>query len=350
VSRSSPPGTVLVLRFSSAGDIVLASPAIDALHKAWPGTRIVYAVKGPFADLVRQHPAVSEVIETREGESFLGYLARLKAAKPDVILDLHGKMRSRMIRWLLPRSIPKVVWNKRPWEDNVPVRLGLRPYKAAMLISDRYHAAVEKLVGGKVPYGEMRHYLGPDDQAIADAALTKAGLDPAKPTLGMSPGANWETKRWPADRFAALAKRAAEQGMQVVLTGSRSEYALAETVRAAVPNAANLCGALPLKALGGVISRCTAFVANDSGPMHMARALGVPTLTFFGSTDPDQFLFDGHHAMFAGVECSPCHFYGRRKCPKGHFRCMLDLSSDQAWGALTTLVARKGERVPFVRG
>ena len=350
MSRSSPPGTVLVLRFSSAGDIVLASPAIDALHKAWPGTRIVYAVKGPFADLVRHHPAVSEVIETREGESFLGYLARLKAAKPDVVLDLHGKMRSRMIRWLLPRSIPKVVWNKRPWEDNLPVRLGLRPYKAAMLISDRYHAAVEMLVGGKVPYRRDAPLPRPRRPGNcgrgADEGRTRSGEADARDeprrelgdqALARRPvrGAR-EARGGPGD-----AGRAHRQPIRVPL---------AETVRAAVPNAANLCGALPLKALGGVISRCTAFVANDSGPMHMARALGVPTLTFFGSTDPDQFLFDGHHAMFAGVECSPCHFYGRRKCPKGHFRCMLDLSSDQAWGALTTLVARKGERVPFVRG
>ena len=333
------PKTVLLLRFSSAGDIVLASPAVEALRKAWPDTKIVYAVKSAYADLVRHNPFVSEVIATDpKTDSFRSFLARCKAAKPDAILDLHAKMRSRMVRWFMPRRIRRVVWNKRPVEDNLPVRLALRPYRAAMYISDRYHAAVEELVGRPLPHGELRHFMGPEDQAIADAALVAAGLDPKAPTLGMSPGANWETKRWPADRFATLARRAADQGMQVVVTGSADEARLGDAALAGIARSANLAGKLPLKALGGVISRCTAFVANDSGPMHMARALGVPTLTFFGSTDPNQFQFDGHKVLFAGVECSPCHFYGRRRCPKGHFRCMLDLDVERAWQVLARLL------------
>jgi ADP-heptose:LPS heptosyltransferase len=80
--------------------------------------------------------------------------------------------------------------------------------------------------------------------------------------------------------------------------------------------------------------------------MHMARGLGVPTLAFFGSTDPGMFDFSGHHALFAGVECSPCSFYGRSSCPKGHFRCMLDLDEERGWRALQPLLS--GGRRPFL--
>ena len=108
--------------------------------------------------------------------------------------------------------------------------------------------------------------------------------------------------------------------------------------RSSSSGAVDLCGKLDLRGLGGFISRCTAFVANDSGPMHMARALGVPTLSFFGSTDPTMFKFEsGHRALFAGVPCAPCSFFGRRRCPRGHFRCMLDLDEERAWAALSPL-------------
>ena len=151
----------------------------------------------------------------------------------------------------------------------------------------------------------------------------------------MSPGALWATKQWPTDRFGALAAAA---DTQVVITGSASEKHLAAAVRAIAPNAIDLCGGLSLGELGGVLAGARAVVANDSGPMHMARALGVPTLAFFGSTDPAQFRFDGHKLAYAGVECSPCSLHGLAACPRGHFRCMRDITVDAAADMLRALL------------
>lgn len=343
----NPPGSVLVLRFSSAGDIVLASPAIAALKRAWPSTRLVYAVKAEFADLVRHDPNIDALILAgRGGRAFLRFMGEIRQHRPEAILDLHGKLRSRLVRGLT-RGVPRVVWEKRPAGDNLPVRLALRPYHARMTISDRYHAAVEALVGRPLERGHLRLYPGARALSEAETAIRSAGLDPSAPIVGMSPGANWETKRWPAERFGELARRSAAAGLQIAVTGSASESSLAAAVVAGVPRSANLCGKITLGGLGGVLSRCRAFVANDSGPMHMARALGVPTLAFFGSTDPRQFEFAGHAVEFAGVPCAPCHFYGRRRCPRGHFRCMLDLSAGSAWERLRSLLDGP-ERVPFV--
>src|SRR5712692_404602 len=215
-----------------------------------------------------------------------------------------------------------------------------------MRFTDRYHAAVEELVGRALPRGTLRYFLGPQDREVADAALRAQGLDPRQPLLGISPGANWETKRWPAERFAGLARRALAQGLQVAVQGSDEELDLGRRIAEAAPGSVDLSGKLDLRALGGFISRCSAFVANDSGPMHMARALGVPTLSFFGSTDPGMFEFRGHSALFAGVECSPCSFFGRSRCPRGHFRCMLELTEQRAWDALAPLL-RAGRRLPL---
>jgi len=330
--------TVLVLRFSAVGDVVLTAPAIAALREAWPDARIVYAIKERLAHLVEHNPNIDEVIALRDGEGPFSYASRLRAARPGVVLDLHGKIRSRILRALLP-GVPKVVWHKRDFRDTLPVKLALRPYRASMLFADRYHAAVEEMVGRPLPKGKLQYFLGPEDLAVADGALRKSGLDPGRPLLGISPGANWATKRWPAERFSGLARRALERGFQVAVQGTTREADLARTVVQHAPGAVDLSGKLDLRGLGGFIARCAAFAANDSGPMHMARALGVPTLAFFGSTDPSMFDFRGHEMLFAGVACAPCSFFGRRRCPRGHFRCMLDLTEDRAWGALEPLLS-----------
>ncbi|HEX4385268.1 MAG TPA: glycosyltransferase family 9 protein [Myxococcales bacterium] len=337
--------TVLVLRFSAVGDVVLTSPAIEALRKAWPDARIVYAIKERLAHLVTQNPNVDEVIALKPGEGPFSYAARLRAARPTAVLDLHGKIRSKILRALIP-GVRKVIWHKRDFGDTLPVKLALRPYHSSMLFADRYHAAVEELVGREVPRGRLQYFLAPDDVSRASSALVSAGVSLDRPLLGLSPGANWETKRWPADRFAGLARRALAAGVQVVVQGNDAEAPLGRLIASSVPGVVDLCGKLDLRALAGFISRCTAFVANDSGPMHIARALGVPTLAFFGSTDPAMFDFTGHEVMFAGVECSPCSFFGRRRCPRGHFRCMLDLTEERAWAALAPLL--RSSRLPLL--
>ena len=331
------PESVLVLRFSALGDVILTSPAIDALHNAWPKTKIYYAVKSRLAHLVEHNPNVHRVIGLAPTEGILSFRNRLQALNYDALLDLHAKIRSRLLRAMLPRTRTSI-WHKRDLSETLAVKLALRPYHATMQLSQKFHAAVEVLVGERLPLGKLRYYLGPEDQRIADEALTNAGVNLNQPILGISPGANWETKRWPAERFGDLASRALASGLQVVVVGSSKEVPLGREVLRHAPKAVDLCGKLDIKGLGGFIARCNAFVANDSGPMHMARGLGVPTLAFFGSTDPAMFDFAGHAFAFAGVPCSPCSFFGRPRCPRGHFRCMLDLDSAAAWKSLQPLL------------
>lgn len=335
-----PARRVLVMRFSSLGDILLTTPALAALERAWPQCELVYATSAGFADLVRWHPAVRQVVAREPQESWGTFFARLRSLDCDAVLDLHGKPRTRLMAMRLPAR-RRVTWHKRPMLDSVLVGLRLRRYHAALPIADRHHAAVERLVGRELPRGEM--FLGLDPEAVrrADALLVAHGVTLDRPLVGMSPGALWATKRWPVERFGQLAARALTAGAQVVLTGSAAEAPLTASARAVAPGAVDLAGKLGLAELGAVIARCQAFVANDSGPMHMARALGVPTVAFFGSTDPKQFHFDGHALMFAGADCSPCSLHGLVRCPRRHLRCLLDLPVDAAWSALEGLLRER---------
>jgi lipopolysaccharide heptosyltransferase II len=342
-----PPEVVLVLRFSALGDVLLTAPALEALRTAWPQSRIVYAVKQRLVDLVAHRPEVDEVAALGEGEGVFSFARRLRErlapARSVAILDLHGKIRSVLLRALLPRRWRRVVWTKRDYRDTLPVKLALRPWRSEVLFCDRYHAAVEELVGRRLPRGRLSAALGPDDARRAAEVLRAAGGDPSRPLVGLSPGANWSTKRWPAERFGELARLCLAAGYQVAVQGSGQERELVQQIARAAPGVLDLSGRLDVAALGGFVSLCQAFVANDSGPMHLSRALGVPTLALFGSTDPGMFAWEGHRVLFRGLACSPCSFYGRRFCPRGHLRCLRELEASEAFAALQELL-RGGRR------
>ncbi len=335
VAPPRAPEAVLVLRFSSLGDVVLTAPALEALHQAWPTTRVLFAVKAELAPLVRHSPFVHQVLPLGRCEGVRSLAAR--AREVGAVLDLHGKVRSRLLRLLLRK--PSVVWHKRDFADTVAVKLLRRPYHARMRIADRYHAAVETLVGRPLPRGRLRYFLGPDETERAARVLREVGVEPSRPRVALFPGAMRNTKQWPVERFGELARRILGHGFQAVVAGSAPEAGLCREVVSLAPGAADVCGRFGLDVLGGLLAGCAAFVGNDSGPMHVARALGVPTLVFFGPTDPGQFDFTGCALLFAGVPCSPCSFFGQRACPRGHFRCMRDLDADRAWRALEPMLS-----------
>ncbi|MEQ9366045.1 MAG: glycosyltransferase family 9 protein [Leptospirales bacterium] len=336
--------TVLVLRFSAVGDVLLTTPALDALKQAWPDARIVFGTKAFIGDMIRHHPAVDEVIGLKKGEGVRDYTRRLKAAGFTVCLDLHDKLRSRMIHMLTPTR-RMVRWSNRSSLDNAAIWLGLRGYEAPAPTADLFHRAVEKMVGRELPRGRMRYYPAPGDRERARELLSAAGVDLKRPLIGLAAGANWATKRWPPEYFHDLAGRITAAGYQLALNGGPGERELSRSIGGGRENIFDFTG-VTLAEMGGIIQHCAAFVANDSGPMHMARALAVPTLAIFGSTDPAMFEYERQGlAYLEELECSPCSFYGRKVCPKQHFRCMRDLSPELVWRKLQPLL--DGEARPY---
>jgi heptosyltransferase-2 len=342
------PRSIAVIRFSALGDVVLTSPALEALARAWPDAEILFVTKAAFAPLVAHNPHVTRVLALERGESLAHLRTRVRENAPDAVLDLHANLRSTGLRTLTgaPRT---VVWNKRSFLHGLAVRLRWRRYHAGTQIAARYHAAVEELVGRELERGTLRSWLAAEDRdTVAEILAAAGGADDDRPLVGMAPGAMWATKRWPVERWGELARRSLEAGWRLLLTGSAAEREVTADVAQQAPGAVDLAGQLTLGQLGAVIARCRAFVANDSGPMHMARALSVPTVAFFGSTDPQQFDFHGHGLMWAAEECAPCSLYGLSRCPRRHFRCMTGLEVDRAWRRLVELVS-SGAR-PSVQG
>ena len=164
-----------------------------------------------------------------------------------------------------------------------------------------------------------------------------------RPSVGLVIGSEWETKRWPAESFAALAERLAAAGLRPVLLGAPNERPLAEAVKAKLERAEvlDLVGNEIVESVG-VIAHLRAVVGGDSGLVHVGRALGTPTLLLFGPTDPGAHTLEPHaQALRLGLPCQPCHAHGQRACPLGHHDCMKKLNVERVWGALLSLMPRE---------
>jgi lipopolysaccharide heptosyltransferase II len=149
-----------------------------------------------------------------------------------------------------------------------------------------------------------------------------------RPLAVLVPGTLWQTKHWHAEGFAEVARHLARTGRAVVLAGSAAERPRCQAVAALCPAACDLSGQTTLSDLAALIQRASACVTNDSGPMHLAVALGRPVVSVFGPTDP---LWIGpygrpHAVVRADVPCSPCYLRQLRRCPNGH-ACMSEVSA-----------------------
>lgn len=331
---------VLIVRFGALGDVVLTLAAVRALKKAWPTAKIMYVTKAAYLPLVESDPDIDLAMGLTTCESFLAFCRRLKTFAPDYVLDLHGKMRSRVLRLHFAKA-KHVTWRKRPLLQGLGVRLRLKTYQATMHIAARYHTAVERLAQQTIPRQGLVLSVAENNTKAAAEYLKNQNIDLSKPIVGMAPGTLWPTKRWPIEQYADIAKKCIVKGFQVVLTGSTGEKEELQYLTSKAPGTKDFSGQLGLGALAGIIQHCNVFVANDSGPMHMARALGVPTIALFGSTDPGQFDFSGHQLMFKNLSCSPCSLYGLKRCPQKHFRCLTDIEAQPVFEAVCELVQSK---------
>jgi lipopolysaccharide heptosyltransferase I len=322
---------VLLIKPSALGDIVHSLPVLDLLRRRYPDAEIAWLIAPAFAPLVRTHPAGCEVIEfDRGGQLNAGkrgpaawfdaaaLSTRLAARRFDLVIDLQGLLRSALFTF----------------GTMAPVRVGFAaaregaPFAYTHAIEsrgierhavERYLDIAEALGCGRGPV-EYRFGLTDADRAAVDALLGEYD----RPLAVLLPGTNWETKKWPIAHYATLAKMLERDGNRVVIAGAADVLPLAGRV----PNALNLANKTSLLQLVALLERAAVVVANDSGPMHIASALGRPLVTIFGPTNP---IRTGPHARLdtvirLNIACSPCY---SRKC--SHTSCMHWLTPERVF-------------------
>jgi len=183
-------------------------------------------------------------------------------------------------------------------------------------------------------------------EATRRAAEVFAGF-PQGPILGIHPGSTWPTKCWPVEHFAAVAKTALEAGAVVALFAGPGEEQLAAqiertaTTPATAARLVNLAGKLPLPVMAAALPHLSAYLTNDSGPMHLAWVQDVPLVALFGPTVRQLGFFPrGEHSrvLELSMDCRPCGLHGHKACPNTHHSCMRDITPEHAWAALAPLL------------
>lgn len=332
---------VLLVRFSSIGDILLTTPLIRALRARHPGARIDALTKERFAPLLADNPHLDAVLAPAEGESLTALAARLRPARYTHHLDLHGSLRSRQLRVLLPGR-----W--RGYDKHRLARgflvLTRRNYYPAGTppVPERYFEAAEGLDvrpdGGPPEFG-----LGAAAFAEADAFLAQRETAPGRELIALAPGAAHMTKRWPLEHWKALARELGAAGKRVVVVGGPEDVAAAEEVARASPAAVVAAGKFGLQGTGALLARASALISGDTGVMHMATGVGTPVVALFGPT-VEAFGFFPYRAHATVVErelpCRPCSRMGGPACPLGHHACLREIGPEAVAAALATLEAK----------
>jgi heptosyltransferase-2 len=341
------PDKILIIRFSSLGDIVLASPLLRVLRAAYPDAQIDFLVKPEYAEIVRHHPAVTSVL-TLAGPSraeLRDLRARVRMEGYDVILDLHNSLRSRYVRFLNARRVRAV--NKRVARRWMLVNLKRNLYRHAVPVAERYIETAASL--GVVPDGRGAEIVTPADVVSrVGAMMSKYRLDRAATVVGFAPSARPATKRWPPERYRDLGIRLAkEHHARVLVFGGPEEtdYCgdIAQMINAEMGTGAaeSLAGGLTLLETAAALDHCAVVVTNDTGLMHMAAARNRPVVAIFGST-VKEFGFFPYGTRSVVLErrelsCRPCSHIGLERCPEGHFRCMKEIDVAEVVSAVRSL-------------
>jgi ADP-heptose:LPS heptosyltransferase len=325
---------ILILRFSSLGDIVLSSPLIRSLKQARPGWELHYFTKPGFAPALAHNPHLDRLLLLGD----LGaQLRALREERYDHVLDLHGSLRSLRIRLALGR--PASVLDKRNFDKWMLVRRKRTPRPISHIV-ERYCDTLRPL-GVEADGGGLDFFLPGEQEDEARQALAAAGL--LRPDLlAVALGAQHRTKRWIPGHFREALNRL---GRPVLLLGGQDARADADEIRSGlrVP-CYDSVGKSGLLLSAALMRQAREVLTHDSGFMHIAAAFQMPAYVIWGSTVPALGMtpWRSPHANLEvqGLGCRPCSRLGFDTCPQGHFRCMRDLSPDQVAAAIEAGAAR----------
>jgi ADP-heptose:LPS heptosyltransferase len=318
---------ILVIRLSSIGDIILTTPVVEALRSRYPDAQIDFLVMDRFKDAIEGVPWIDNLIlfpkaSHRGLHSLLQYAKQLSLNRYDVVIDLHAKIRSIIISKRLKADVLR--YRKRAWWKSILVPLRLTNYHVDDTIVRNYFRPLSRL---GVYYTHEKLYFH----------FEKSDLEAVQRTgdfVVMAPGAANQTKKWLPDYFGRLGGLIQKN---ILLVGGKEEFEAFEKICLTIGGRCeNMAGKLSLKESGALMSGAQYVVTNDSGPFHIARGVNTKVFVIFGPTDPNMFTYDDDAVLlYEGLDCSPCSLHGDDKCPRGHFKCMKELTPEKVFAKIS---------------
>jgi heptosyltransferase-1 len=353
---------ILLIKPSALGDVVHTIPVLVKLRTRYPRARIDWLITPENAEVVRHHPALSNVVlfarrdfskRGRRWRAVLGFidlLKQIRSANYDLVIDMHGQVRSAFfslvsgarvrIGFDRPVKFSRTVSAEHDLK-NVPSH-GWRGAREGSWIAythripiptldvhaiDRY-LWVGALLGFDDEPPDLTLHLSTETVSNVQRLLEEHGVAASKPLVVLVPGTIWETKHWTIEGFAGVAREFLREGFAVVLAGTKRDEARCRQIAAGAPGATNLCSKTTPADLAALIQRAEVAVTNDSGSMHVAASLGKPMVSVFGPTNPVHIgpYERPESVVRLDLPCSPCNYRRLSQCPFDH-ACMKQVTS-----------------------
>lgn len=338
---------ILIVQTAFLGDVILTTPLIKAVKKIYPHSFLSFLLIPETREVLANNPGLDEIIiyDKRDKEKGIPFLfslvKKIKNKKFDKALIPHRSLRSASLCFL----------------SKIPQRIGFDTSTGSFLFTRkvRYQKSQHEIernlsLLNSTTLKDSKDFLpelfpSQEDFSKVEMFFRDQNLDVGEKLVGIAPGSVWATKRWLPERFAQVADLLIEESQtRIVLLGSREDQDLCFRI-------SDLMKRKPLIAAGkmsflqsaALISKCSVILSNDSAPVHMAVAMKIPVVEIYGSTVPGfGFAAYGENNIILEkpLYCRPCGIHGKNKCPEKHFRCMKEITAQEVFKAVRSIIDR----------
>jgi ADP-heptose:LPS heptosyltransferase len=334
---------ILLLNRNHIGDCLFTTPAIRALRSAYPEAVLVAAVPPANHDLLASNPCLSEVLvrPLRGVSEQLRLLREVRRRQFDLVISFQEK--SFFYAALARLSGARLTVSLQHWRTRAFYHRSV-PADPDQHEVEKYHAIAQAVLSplsrsgagsrrawSLQPPGAMELHVSREHRMRAKAILSELGVADASEFVGINPGATLRVKRWPEDRFAAVGRDlASTYGLTILLFGGRDDEARSSAIARSIPGAVSVAGRTGLGETAALLRRCRLLISGDTGPLHMAVAVGVPSVGLFGPTDPGRYgpwSTDGDVPRPATVLRHP------EPCPQCQHPCVHAISVEECLAA-----------------
>jgi heptosyltransferase-2 len=341
-------GRILIRGTNWIGDVVMTLPAVAAIRKRWPGAQIHVLAKPWVAEIYRRSPDVDGIIVFQEPGSHAGIkgkwrlAAEIRSGRFDCAILLQNAIEAAILAWLA--GIPLRAGYNSDGRGALLTHSVRRTKAIRQVHQIDYYLEMVRALGCLATERSVVLLPGSNEPDTVRNLFNQYGIESGRPLIGIAPGAAYgPAKKWFPERFASVADRLIDEtGAQAILFGSGNDKESASAVaRNARHPMIDIAGKTNLSEAMALIAKCKLFLSNDSGLMHVAGALGIPTVGIFGSTNPATTSPVGKKSMVIhhDVQCSPCL---KQVCPTD-FRCMDLISVEEVYSNARELLNGEGK-------
>jgi heptosyltransferase-2 len=337
------PKRILIIQTAFLGDVILSTPLIKALRELFPDSFISFLLIPETKKVLGNNPYLNEVLvydkRNKKGAiQFFRMVDKIKERAFDLAVIPHRSFRSALLAYL--SRIPKRIGFDNSagsflFTNKVNYRKNVHEIERNLSLLSGFNYHPKNVNPGLFP--------SPDNFSYARKLLQDSKIREDEKIVGIAPGSVWATKRWIPERFAQVADLLQQKaGVKVVFLGSEEDRNLCQKIADQMKTPSVIfAGKTDILQSAAIISLCRVILSNDSAPVHVASAMKRQMVAIFGSTIPE-FGFapygEGHVVIQKTMECRPCGIHGKQKCPKKHFNCMKEITTEEVYKAVVSIL------------